>query len=34
MLLTVLYDHQAMAQLARSRQRPDWESALLTGYMP
>jgi putative phosphoesterase len=34
MLLTVPYDHQAMAQLAKTRQRPDWESALLTGYMP
>jgi hypothetical protein len=34
MLLTVPYDHRAMAQLAKARQRPDWESALLTGYMP
>jgi putative phosphoesterase len=32
-LFTVPYDHQAMAQLARLRQRPDWECALLTGYM-
>lgn len=34
MLLSVPYDHRAMAQLARLRQRPGWESALLTGYMP
>lgn len=32
-LITVPYQHQEMAQLARSRHRPDWECALLTGYM-
>ncbi|MES2743270.1 MAG: metallophosphoesterase family protein [Pseudomonadota bacterium] len=32
-LLSVAYDHRAMAQLARARQRPDWDSALSTGYM-
>lgn len=31
--ITVPYAHQEMAALARLRQRPDWESALLTGYM-
>ncbi|MBT3065884.1 metallophosphoesterase [Rhodoferax sp. U11-2br] len=33
-LLSVPYDHQSMAQLARLRGRPEWEHALLTGYMP
>jgi len=33
-LITVPYEHHAMAQLARLRNRPDWECALLTGYMP
>jgi hypothetical protein len=33
-LLTVPYDHRSMAQLARLRGRPEWEHALLTGYMP
>jgi len=32
-LITVPYAHQEMAALARLRQRPEWESALLTGYM-
>ena len=32
-LITVPYAHLEMAALARLRQRPDWESALLTGYM-
>jgi predicted phosphodiesterase len=32
-LLTVPYDHQKMAELARLRGRPDWERALLTGYL-
>lgn len=32
-LITVPYPHQEMAALARMRNRPDWESALLTGYM-
>ncbi len=32
-LITVPYAHQDMAALARLRQRPDWERALLTGYM-
>jgi putative phosphoesterase len=32
-LITVSYAHQEMAELARLRNRPDWESALLTGYM-
>ncbi len=31
--LTVPYDHRAMAALARKRERPDWERALLTGYV-
>lgn len=30
---TVPYDHAAMATLARQRDRPDWEHALLTGYV-
>lgn len=29
----VPYDHNAMADLARRRGRPDWEHALRTGYM-
>ncbi|MBK1683654.1 metallophosphoesterase family protein [Rhodoferax fermentans] len=33
-LLSVPYDHQSMAQLARLRGRSEWEHALLTGYMP
>lgn len=33
-LITVPYAHQEMAALARLRERPDWECALLTGYMP
>jgi len=33
-LLSVPYDHAAMAQLARLRGRSEWEHALLTGYMP
>jgi putative phosphoesterase len=32
-MLTVTYEHQKMAELARLRGRPDWERALLTGYM-
>lgn len=32
-LITVPYDHRAMARLARERQRPDWERALLSGYL-
>jgi putative phosphoesterase len=31
--ISVAYDHQAMARLARRRHRPDWERALLTGYV-
>lgn len=31
--ICVPYDHAAMAQLARDRKRPDWEVALMTGYM-
>lgn len=30
---TVPYDHRSMAALARERDRPDWERALLTGYV-
>lgn len=33
-LLSIVYDHLAMAQLAKQRARLDWEYALLTGYMP
>ena len=33
-LLSVPYDHKSMAQQARQRGRPEWEHALLTGYMP
>ncbi|HNX50012.1 MAG TPA: metallophosphoesterase family protein [Thermoanaerobaculaceae bacterium] len=32
-LISVPYDHRSMARLARQRNRPDWEIALLTGYM-
>jgi predicted phosphodiesterase len=32
-LITVPYQHQAMADLAQARQRPDWAHALRTGYM-
>lgn len=32
-LLTVPYAHDSMARLARQRKRPDWEVALLTGYL-
>jgi predicted phosphodiesterase len=31
-LITVPYDHVSMARLARQRNRPDWELALLTGH--
>lgn len=33
-LITVPYACQEMVQLARERKRPDWESALRTGYIP
>ena len=33
-LITVGYDHQHAAQQARKNGRPDWEYALLTGFMP
>lgn len=33
-LISVPYDHASMAKLARLRGRPEWEHALLTGYMP
>jgi putative phosphoesterase len=33
-LFAVPYPHFEMAALARARKRLDWESALLTGYMP
>ena len=33
-LFAVPYRHADMAALARSNGRPDWEHALLTGYMP
>lgn len=32
-LVTVPYDHRSMARLARERRRPDWERALLSGYL-
>jgi predicted phosphodiesterase len=32
-LISVPYDHHAMADLAGQRRRPDWECALRTGYM-
>lgn len=31
-LLTVPYDHRAMAELARANGREDWAAALMTGY--
>ncbi len=31
--LTVPYDHHAMADLAKKRDRPDWDQALRTGYV-
>lgn len=31
--IAVPYGHEAMAKLARQRGRPDWEQALLTGYV-
>lgn len=33
-LLSVAYDNKSMAKLARLRGRPEWEHALLTGYLP
>ena len=33
MHLSVPYDHRSMAALARERGRPDWERALLTGFV-
>jgi predicted phosphodiesterase len=33
-LLSVPYDNKSMAQLAHLRGRPEWEHALLTGYLP
>lgn len=33
-LISVPYDHEAMALLADQRSRPDWAYALRTGYMP
>jgi len=32
-LIAVPYGHQAMADLARKRDRPDWAGALRTGYL-
>lgn len=32
-LIAVPYDHRAMAKLALARNRPDWASALSSGYM-
>ncbi|MBX7228586.1 MAG: metallophosphatase family protein [Burkholderiaceae bacterium] len=32
-LLSVPYNHRAMAHLAKLRGRPEWEHALLTGYI-
>jgi predicted phosphodiesterase len=32
-MMAVPYDYRSMAALARQRQRPDWERALLTGYV-
>lgn len=32
-LLSVPYDHKSMASIAMKNGRPDWEIALLTGYM-
>ena len=33
-LRSVPYDFKSMAHLARARGRPEWEHALLTGYVP
>jgi predicted phosphodiesterase len=33
-LVSVPYDHEAMARLADQRGRPDWACALRTGFMP
>lgn len=33
-LLSVPYNNRSMAELARVRGRPEWEHALLTGYLP
>lgn len=33
-LISVPYEHDAMADLARDHGRPDWEHALRSGYMP
>ena len=33
MLISVPYQHQAMADLAKAHNRPDWAHALRTGYM-
>lgn len=32
-LISLPYDHRSMARLARERHRPDWERALLSGYV-
>jgi len=32
-LISVPYDHKAMARLAQARQMPDWACALMSGYM-
>jgi predicted phosphodiesterase len=32
-LIAVPYDYRSMAALARQRERPDWEHALLSGYV-
>ena len=32
-LLSVPYHHEAMAQLAQQRGRPEWAQALRTGYL-
>lgn len=32
-LISVPYDHQAMAKLAQARHMPDWACALMSGYM-
>ncbi len=32
-LMSVPYDYRPMAALARARHRPEWEQALLTGYV-
>lgn len=33
-LIAVPYDHAAASRLAAANGRPDWEAALLTGYLP